>query len=66
MGYARKKRIEAAANMLKFSDEKISAIAIYLTFPSQSHFVKVFKELMGKTPKQYRDSNQKYEIGTSQ
>jgi len=62
MEYARAKRIHAAANMLKFSDEKISAIATYLTFANQSHFGKVFKDIMGTTPKQYRSSNQTIEV----
>jgi len=55
--YTRKKRIEAAANMLKFSNESILAISNYLCFVSQSHFGKVFKEYMGQTPQRYRDSN---------
>jgi len=62
MEYARKKRVETAANMLKFSNEKISTIATYLTFSDQSHFGKVFKNVMGITPRQYRSSNQTIEV----
>ena len=62
MEYAKKKRIQTAANMLKYSDERISEIAMYLTFPNQSHFGKVFKDIMGVTPKHYRTVNQTIEI----
>jgi len=62
MEYTRRKRVQAAANMLKYSDEKISSIATYLTFPDQSHFGKVFKDVMGTTPKQYRNANQTIEV----
>jgi len=54
MQYARNKRIEAGANMLKYSDESIAAISEYLCFPSQSHFGKVFKDIMRMTPQKYR------------
>lgn len=56
MDYARNKRVEAAANMLKYSTESISAIASYLCFPSQSHFGAVFKKIMGVTPQRYREN----------
>jgi AraC-like DNA-binding protein len=55
--YAQRKRIEAAANMLKFSNESILTISNYLCFASQSHFGKLFKEHMGETPKVYREKN---------
>ncbi|HHV11554.1 MAG TPA: helix-turn-helix transcriptional regulator [Clostridiales bacterium] len=55
--YAQLKRIEAAANMLKFSDESILTISNYLCFASQSHFGRLFKEHMGETPKVYREKN---------
>lgn len=55
--YAQMKRVEAAANMLKFSDESIETIAYYLCFSSQSHFGRAFKEQMKTTPKKYRESN---------
>jgi AraC-like DNA-binding protein len=62
MNFTRKKRVEAAANMLRYSDESISKIAEYLCFPTQSHFGKVFKEEMGMTPQKYRASNQTIEF----
>ena len=52
--YIRKKRVEAAGNMLKFSDYSCAEIANYLCFSSESHFIQIFKKEMGKTPKQYR------------
>ena len=55
MEYTRNKRIEAAANMLRYSDESISAIAAYLCFHSQSHFGATFKKIMGVTPRRYRE-----------
>jgi AraC-like DNA-binding protein len=53
--YIQAKRVEAASNMLKYSDEDISSIAAYLCFPSQSHFGKIFKQHTGYTPQQYRN-----------
>lgn len=55
-GYIVKKRIEAAANMLKFSDYSCLDISEYLCFSSESHFIQVFKKHTGYTPKAYRES----------
>lgn len=33
----------------------VSAIGLYLGFSSQGHFVRVFKETVGMTPKEYRE-----------
>jgi len=62
MAYARKKRIEAAANMLKFSEENISTIANYLCFRNQSHFSQTFKEIVGTTPRKFRATRQTIEV----
>ncbi|MCL2827156.1 MAG: AraC family transcriptional regulator [Oscillospiraceae bacterium] len=62
MEYARQKRIEGAAYMLKYSDKTISAIAAYFSFPSQSHFGNLFKQVMGSTPLKYRAANQIIEV----
>jgi len=56
MKYTRKKRIEASKNLLKYSNESISNISSYLCFASQSHFGRVFKEIVGTSPKQFRDA----------
>lgn len=53
--YTRKKRIEAAKNMLRFSDVPIRRIASYLCFPSQSYFGELFKKYTGMTPQAYRN-----------
>jgi len=54
-GYIIKKRIEAAENMLKFSDYSSTEISNYLCFSSESHFIHVFKKITGYTPKHYRE-----------
>ena len=62
MRYTRLQRVQTAANMLKFSNEKISAIANHLCFSSQSHFGAVFKEFKGVSPQEYRDREQVVEL----
>ncbi len=54
-GYIVKKRIEAAENMLKFSEYSCIEISEYLCFSSESHFIQVFKKHTGYTPKNYRE-----------
>lgn len=54
--YIIKKRIEAAENMLKFSDYSCLDISEYLCFSSESHFIQVFKKHTGYTPKSYREN----------
>ena len=49
------KRINAAENMLKFSDYDPIDIGNYLCFSSHSHFIACFKKHTGLTPKQYRE-----------
>jgi 2-isopropylmalate synthase len=53
--YIREKRIEAAKNMLVYSDTPVSDIAQYLNFNSHSHFTEVFKKVEKVTPKEYRE-----------
>ena len=55
--YVMDKRIEAAGNMLKFSDYSCADIGAILAFSSQSHFTRVFKSHTGKTPAEYRREN---------
>ena len=52
--YIRDKRIEAAENMLKYSDYSSVDISNYLAFNSHSHFISVFKKCTGLTPRKYR------------
>lgn len=60
--YTRRKRIQAARNMLKYSDLSISAIAQYLCFHSQSYFGSIFKEYTGMSPRQYREQEKVTDI----
>lgn len=53
--YVRSKRVEAAKNMLQFSDYTFQEIADYLAFSNHSHFISVFKKQTGYTPKAYRN-----------
>ena len=53
--YIISKRIEAAENMLKFSDYTCLEISECLNFSSESHFISVFKSKTGYTPKAYRE-----------
>lgn len=54
-GYITQKRIEAAENMLKFSEYSCLEISEYLCFSSESHFIQVFRKHTGYTPKNYRE-----------
>lgn len=58
--YIIKKRIEAAANMLRYSEYSSVEIGYYLAFSSHSHFIKTFKRYMGITPGKYRASYTNY------
>lgn len=53
--FIRDKRIEAAENMLKYSDYSSVDISNYLAFNSHSHFISVFKKCTGLTPREYRN-----------
>ena len=53
--YVLSKRLEAARNMLRFSDYSYADISATLAFSSQSHFIRVFKENTGLTPREYRN-----------
>lgn len=53
--YVMDRRIEAAGNMLKFSDYSCADIGAILAFSSQSHFIRAFKARTGLTPRAYRE-----------
>ncbi|OZG60291.1 AraC family transcriptional regulator [Bifidobacterium lemurum] len=55
--YVTDRRMEAAANMLRYSQYSLGEIAQILAYSSQSHFSKVFKKQMGVTPGEYRKAN---------
>ncbi len=54
-GYVIMKRVEAAENMLRFSDFTLSGISDILHFSSYSHFARTFRKYCGVSPKEYRD-----------
>ena len=53
--YISQKRVEAAENLLKYSDYSCIEISNYLCFNSESYFIQVFKSYTKMTPKEYRD-----------
>ena len=53
--YITSRRMEAAKNMLLYSDISYEEIASVLAFSSQSYFTKVFRKTYGLTPKEYKD-----------
>lgn len=50
-------RVRAAANLLKYSNEKIGEIAYYMQFSSSSRFSQMFKRYYDMTPEAYRRKN---------
>lgn len=52
--YIASKRVEAAENMLKYSDYSPLDIGNYLAFTTHSHFISTFKKYTGMTPGEYR------------
>lgn len=56
MNYVQTARIEEAKFLLRYSKHTILEISNALHFSSQSHFTKVFRTLIGITPKQYREN----------
>lgn len=57
--YIVEQRIEAAKNLLMYSNADIGTIASYVGFCSQSYFGKVFRQHTGTTPLAFRISMQK-------
>lgn len=51
-------KLQAAANMLKYSEASLSQITDYFCFVSQSRFSTQFKQQYGVTPMVYRKENQ--------
>ena len=52
--FVRKEKAEEAKHLLRYTDKPISTIALYLGFSSQSHFSRVFREITGMPPAEYR------------
>lgn len=47
-------RIKKAAELLKNPDLSITEIAYFVGFGSVEHFIRIFKEVYGVSPKEYR------------
>lgn len=58
--YIKYVRVERSKLMLVTTGLPISQIADALHFASSSHFSDAFREVVGKTPQQYRTENQKF------
>ena len=48
-------RVEEAKTLLARTDKKLVDIAYSLAFASESYFIKVFSDITGMTPREYRD-----------
>ncbi|MBR0406703.1 MAG: helix-turn-helix domain-containing protein [Clostridia bacterium] len=55
--FVRNEKIEEAKRLLRYTEKTVSAIGLYLGFSSQGHFARVFKEIVGITPGEYREKN---------
>ncbi|MEA5074515.1 MAG: PocR ligand-binding domain-containing protein [Eubacterium aggregans] len=53
-GYLNNIRIQKSLTYLEHEDLSIADIAVQVGFGDQSYYTKVFKKLLGETPKQYR------------
>ncbi len=60
------KRMEAAENMLKYSDFSLSDISDILNFSSYSHFARTFRKQYNTSPKEYRNSHYRKTAMTEQ
>ncbi|MFR9066176.1 MAG: AraC family transcriptional regulator [Faecalibacterium prausnitzii] len=57
--YINNRRIEAAQKLLETTELSISAVAEQTGFASAAHFRRVFREVMGTGPLQYRKGHKK-------
>jgi AraC-like DNA-binding protein len=53
--YIQQTKIDEVKKLLAYSKTPISEICSLLNFNDQSYFTKVFKKVVGITPKQYRE-----------
>lgn len=53
--YVNRKRVEHAIFLLNSTSMQIQTIAEYCGIPDVNYFTKMFKKIIGKTPKEYRD-----------
>ena len=55
--YIMEKKLDAAKNLLMFTEHSTTEIANYLNFSSESHFISAFKKSTGLTPKKFKQYN---------
>lgn len=55
--YIQRERIEAAKNMLRYSDYTPAEIGNYLSFSTQSYFTRIFRKCTGTTPAAWRKNH---------
>ena len=53
--YVNRKRIEHALFLLNSTNMQIQVIAQYCGIPDVNYFTKIFKKIIGQTPKDYRE-----------
>lgn len=63
--YIQREKMQTACNLLKYSSRPVSAIAQYMSFPSQSNFSQLFRKWIGMTPVQYRTRYQQESFKTT-
>lgn len=56
--YVNQRKVESAANLLRYSEYSTLEISNLLAFSSQSYFIKIFRKYMGVTPGGYKASYQ--------
>lgn len=64
--YIMSRKLEAASNMLLYSEYSSSDISNYLCFSSHSHFITSFKKTYGVTPCQYQKQNYRVHFARDQ
>ena len=55
--YIRQKRVDLACRLLQQKENSVTDVSYELGYSSLSHFIKLFKEQTGITPKQYQLEN---------
>jgi len=66
MEYVRKLRVEHASNLLSSTDMALSEISDVCAFADQAHFTRVFKSVVGTTPRAYRRLSRKPTISAGE
>ena len=53
--YVNQQKITRAKYLLQFTDKPLKEITYYLSFSSQAYFSKIFKDVVGMTPLEYKE-----------